>query len=177
LETLCYTACLLQPPESAPLTQGQQHITIHHHHHHPPSPCCSSHCCHGNLLLSSTPPVSTFVRGSCQHRCRPCTLPHRRHHSQTVPPTTVPTGCALPAVLPQPGRTWQTALCSLKMAWLAGVRRSRARLSRRTSWLTVPNSSPFSAAAAMSAWRKQQQQQQQDHRQDMETDHMLTWQV
>mmetsp|Transcript_1244 Transcript_1244/g.2692 ORF Transcript_1244/g.2692 Transcript_1244/m.2692 type:complete len:234 (+) Transcript_1244:3358-4059(+) len=44
-----------------------------------------------------------------------------------------------------------TPLWHLKMAWLAGVRRSRVRLSSRVSWLTVASTSPFSSAALISA--------------------------
>ncbi len=47
--------------------------------------------------------------------------------------------------------TWHTALCSLKMAWLAGVRKSRKRLLSRLSCPTVASNSPFSAAAFTSA--------------------------
>ncbi len=69
--------------------------------------------------------------------------------SQAVPPSR--------ALLP-PGRppplTWHTALCTLKMAWLAGVRRSRKRLSSRRSWPTVGITSPRSAAALTSSCRR-----------------------
>ena len=37
------------------------------------------------------------------------------------------------------------------MAWLAGVLRSRKRLSRRMSWLTVPIFSPRASAARISS--------------------------
>jgi len=53
---------------------------------------------------------------------------------------------------PTPPPTCTTALCTLKMAWLAGVLRSTTLLSSLTSCDTVTSDSPRSAAAATSAW-------------------------
>lgn len=42
---------------------------------------------------------------------------------------------------------WQTHTCTRKMAWLAGVRKSRCRTSRRVSWFTVTTTSPSAACS------------------------------
>jgi hypothetical protein len=47
--------------------------------------------------------------------------------------------------------SWHTPDWTLKIAWLAGVRRSMNRLSSFVSWLTVAIFSPRASAAATSA--------------------------
>ena len=48
----------------------------------------------------------------------------------------------------KPRKSWHTPDCARKMAWLAGVRRSRMRWLSRTSWLTRGSSGSAARAAS-----------------------------